>query len=766
MQRNFALPVLLSVLAAGVLFVAARAAAAPPPPQIVTGQDAGWPDVRGWNANGSQAQQWAPWGEWPIAFAPYPTYQDGVRVAVGDVNGDGRPEIVTAPGNNGFTELKVFDGRSFRQLESVLPFKDAAWWAGAYVAAGDTNGDGKAEIIDGLGPACCTTLHVIDAATGNELSGFFPYGNNSQVGARVAAADVNGDGKAEIIAEPIGTSRISIYAPAGGSAIRTIDAFGSDATGPTTFATGDVSGDARAEIVAAAPTYSGVQVKTFDPANGATSASLFPYGSEYASSVEVALGDVDGDGHNDIITSATTPDGTEVKAVDSTGHQLADFYVLDPGLVPGASLAAGDLDGDGKAEIVLGGGPTTAPWPPTANGPDQQVAVYEANGAAYGRFSAYPGLFQGGVRVALADLDGDRRPELVTAPGPGMEPEIGIFTQQWVNGRDRGTRLGHFLAFEPEFRGGVSVATGDIDGNGQPDIIAAAGPGHAPQVRVFAADGRLERSFLAFGSDYTGGLSVAAGDLNADGRAEIVVGTLAAPARIRTFEDNGPPFGPVIAPFAPTTTGVEVGVADVAGDGHGVLLAGSASGDHPRLAMLDPVSGATLRSIELDPSLTNGVRVAGGDLNSDGHDEIVVTPGFGGDSRVHIYNGALDEIGGFPAYDWVGAGMSVALATRVGLPVTASPRTIKLKAGKRRSVIVAWFRDAAGSTRSDVRVAIGWGDGTSWNGRVLARGGGVYEILSNKRYARAGRYPVTATWSDAAGRTSIARSRAIVSRRR
>ena len=63
-----------------VLSLAATAKAVPPPPAIVTGLDAGWPDVRGWGRNGARARQWASWGEWPIAFSPYPTYQEGVRV--------------------------------------------------------------------------------------------------------------------------------------------------------------------------------------------------------------------------------------------------------------------------------------------------------------------------------------------------------------------------------------------------------------------------------------------------------------------------------------------------------------------------------------------------------------------------------------------------------------------------------------------------------------------------------------------------------------
>src|SRR4029078_1228993 len=192
----------LFLAAACALVLAAEANADPPPPQILTGLDAGWPDVRGWDSIGRMAQQFAPWGQWNLAFSAYDTYQQGVRVAIGDVNGDGRPDIVTAPGKDAWTELKVFDGRTFRQLRTALPFKDATWWAGAYVATGDTNGDGRDEIVEGLDAGCCTTLHVLDGITGHDLARFYPYGNTSEVGARVAAGDLNGDGTADVIAVP------------------------------------------------------------------------------------------------------------------------------------------------------------------------------------------------------------------------------------------------------------------------------------------------------------------------------------------------------------------------------------------------------------------------------------------------------------------------------------------------------------------------------------------------------------------------------------
>ena len=77
--------VLSSVTAvfAVALLLAGRAAAVTVPPAIITGQDAGRPDVRGWDRFGSQAKTFAPWGEFPLGFSPYPTYQNGVRVAVG-----------------------------------------------------------------------------------------------------------------------------------------------------------------------------------------------------------------------------------------------------------------------------------------------------------------------------------------------------------------------------------------------------------------------------------------------------------------------------------------------------------------------------------------------------------------------------------------------------------------------------------------------------------------------------------------------------------
>jgi hypothetical protein len=379
-----------------------------------------------------------------------------------------------------------------------------------------------------------------------------------------------------------------------------------------------------------------------------------------------------------------------------------------------------------------------------------------------GGFSAYPGVFQGGVRVALADVEHNGQPDMITAPGPGMEPEIGIYSQQWLQTRDRGTRLGHFLAYENSFSGGVSVAAGYWSGN--PRIVVAPGPGRAPEIRVFDPQGRQLSSFLAFEPSYTGGLSVAVGDLNADGSPEIVVGTLAPPARIRMFDVNGTPYGSLIGPFPPDNGGVQVGVADLDGTGRGLIVAGETSGPNPLLELIVPATGSVIRSTHPEPGATNGIRIGAGDLNQDGRDEILVTTGWGGDGYVQVLNDRLQQKSSFMVYSWSGGGMNVAGAARAGLPLRSDALTLRLRAHKRARVVVARFHDAAGaaSTASGLRATIDWGDGTRWRGVVIRRGNGNYDIAGTKRYARRSTYRVTVTLADNQYRVSIAHSTAQV----
>ena len=293
-------------LAAAAL--AAPAAAAPAPPAIVTGQDAGWPDVRGFDRFGGPAYGSAPWGSWQLAFSPYPTYQKGVRVAVADVDGDGRGEIVTAPGREAFTELRVFDGRTYEQKLTILPFRNASWWNGAFVAAGDVDGDGPRR--DRRRPRL-GLLHDAARARRDDRRRslrLLPVRGPSEAGARVAAADVNGDGRAEILAVPVGGGRVSLYPASGGASFRSFEPFGPAAVGPGR----DRRGRPPRRLAARAGRR--IRVPGGDagagrrPAVGRRSATYAAF-SAPSTSPEIALGDVDGDGHQDVVVMAQVGTG-------------------------------------------------------------------------------------------------------------------------------------------------------------------------------------------------------------------------------------------------------------------------------------------------------------------------------------------------------------------------------------------------------------------------------------------------------------------------
>src|SRR5207253_6347067 len=132
-------------------------------------------------------------------------------------------------------------------------------------------------------------------------------------------------------------------------------------------------------------------------------------------------------------------------------------------------------------------------------------------------FDGYNPGFRGGVRVATGNFTGGASPDIVVAPGAGGGPNVRIF-----NG-DTGAVIADFFAYDPSFSGGLYVAVGDINGDGVPDVITGADAGGGPHVQVFdgaaLASGtgvKLLASFFAYNVDFHGGVRVASADVNRD----------------------------------------------------------------------------------------------------------------------------------------------------------------------------------------------------------------------------------------------------------
>jgi uncharacterized delta-60 repeat protein len=182
-----------------------------------------------------------------------------------------------------------------------------------------------------------------------------------------------------------------------------------------------------------------------------------------------------------------------------------------------------DVTGDGVADTVAlpAIGATTVTVTDGATGRQLTFDPYEAS-------------FRGGVLGAIGDLDGDGDAEIVLAPDVGGGARIQVFD---LTGLAAIRRDNFFAIDDTNFRGGARVAVGDVDGDGQLDVIVGAGPGGGPRVAVFDGTAmlgmtdkpaKLVNDFFAFpGDDATrlrDGVSVSSADVDGDGKSELIFG--------------------------------------------------------------------------------------------------------------------------------------------------------------------------------------------------------------------------------------------------
>ncbi|MCI0684778.1 MAG: hypothetical protein L0Y71_21990, partial [Gemmataceae bacterium] len=363
----------------------------------------------------------------------------------------------------------------------VAPTESATPTAPAAVQGASTTAITAPTFVVGPDAGGQPLVKVFDVATRQEKLSFLAYNRNFSGGVRVATADFTGDGVLDILTGP---------GPGGGS-----------------------------------------QVRVFNGTNGRPLAGTLGGFNAYApgqtDGVFVAAGDVSGDGVPDIITGTNDGAAPLVKVFSGAGGALiASFNVSSYRSTSGVRVAAGDVTGDGIADIITGEGPGGLPRVCMFDGPSR-AEIYN--------FFAYEYAYRGGIYVAAGDTTGDGKADIIVGPGAGHAPEVRAF-----HGADT-AHLAKFLAFDATFTGGVRVTTLDADRDGKADIAAAAGP-LGNQVRLFdGQDLSLVAGLSPYGTSFRDGLFVG-------GPAEAVgsFSPLSSDATVRVAYGNGAsePDGP------------------------------------------------------------------------------------------------------------------------------------------------------------------------------------------------------------------------------
>ncbi len=270
--------------------------------------------------------------------------------------------------------------------------------------------------------------------------------------------------------------------------------------------------------------------------------SFLAYAPGFRGGVRVAMGDVNGDGIEEIVTGAGPGGGPHVRVFDLKGNLINQFFAFDEWGREGINISLGDLTGDGKDEIIV----------TNDKGGTGQVRIF--NQLGYLQSSFYPfGRTTQAVHVSVGNLDEDKANELAVVLGGDTEPRVRIFDS---NGR----YIRDFKVLSNKARG-LNIGTGDLDRDGYDEIIVSADTGNQPWVGIYTFSGQVQQTFFAYHPQFLGGVTVSVGDIDNNGRSEIYTAPLGGGGpHIRIFEAGANLIGGFFASNKTNRFGADVAI--------------------------------------------------------------------------------------------------------------------------------------------------------------------------------------------------------------
>lgn len=255
--------------------------------------------------------QWSFGGTSINSFSPFGSnWSKGGDIAAGDVTGNAETDVVVAKGSsNSFSSIGIFSADG-NKLNSWRPFKKGA----IRVSTGDVDGDGKDEIIVGSGKRQISMVKVFKR-NGTLLWSVTPFGYLSRDGVDVSAGDINNDGKDEVIvASRWGAqSKVAVISADGSRIIKRFKPF-NKYSGGFNVASGDIDGDSKADIIVGTEKNSSGTVKIFSGRGKPMNMHFLPFGQNFHGSVDVSLMQWDdNNGKLELVTSQSSKGQAWVK---------------------------------------------------------------------------------------------------------------------------------------------------------------------------------------------------------------------------------------------------------------------------------------------------------------------------------------------------------------------------------------------------------------------------------------------------------------------
>ena len=547
--------------------------------------------------------------------------QYAYSVAVADVNGDGKPDLVVA--NEVSNTLGVLLGNGDGTFQTALTYGTGGQDAYS-VAIADVNGDGKPDLV--VANEGSNTLGVLLGNGDGTFQTAVSYGTGGQYAYSVAIADVNGDGKPDLVVANEGSNNLGVLLGNGDGTFQAAVIYGTGGPGALSVAVADVNLDGKPDLVVAnmcaSSSCTNGSVSLLLGNGDGTFQTAPNYGTGAQDAYSVAVADVNGDGNPDLVVAnecSTCANGSVSVLLGNGDGTFQPAVTYGTGGQYAFSVAIADVNGDGKPDLVVANGCVSSS--DCANG---TVSVLLGNGD--GTFQTALTYGTGGqyaYSVAIADVNLDGKPDLlVTNECAASSCANGTVSVLLGNGD------GTFQTAVSYASGGqdaYSVAVADVNGDGKPDLVVANEGSNNVGVLLGNGDGTFQTA-VSYGTGGQYAFSVSIADVNGDGKPDLAVANGCASSctngAVSVLLGNGDgTFQTAVSTSTPYPLDfpASLALADFNGDGYLDVVSGSGS-----VLLLGNGDGTFQSPITLGAF---GLGVAAADFNGDGKPDLAVASG-------------------------------------------------------------------------------------------------------------------------------------------
>ena len=549
----------------------------------------------------------------PATFGTVTIYSTGTNshpysIAVADVNGDGNPDLLTANLDGNTAGVKLGNGNG--TFGPVTAYSTGTNSNPYSIAVADVNGDGKPDLL--TANENTNTAGVLLGNGNGTFGTVTSYGTGTNSGPRsIAVADVNGDGRPDLLTANFTTRTAGVLLGNGNGTFGTVTTYGTGTnSNPTGIAVADVNGDGKPDLLTANfnTSTAGVLLGTGTGTFGAVTA--YSTGTNSRSS-SIAVADVNSDGKPDLLTANPGSDTAGVLLGTGTGtFGTVTTYSTGTGSQP-YGIAVADVNSDGRLDLL------------SANYSSSTAGVLLGTGTGtFGAVTAYStGTNSNLYNLAVADVNGDGRPDLLTANSRSNAAGVLLNTTPVATPRI----FMPVVTYSTGANGSpYGIAVADVNGDGRPDLLTANYGTNSAGVQLGTGTG----TFGAVTSYSTGAnsypFSIAVADVNGDGRPDLLttnVGSSSAGVLLGTGTGT---FGAVTSySIGANSSPHSIAVADVNGDGQPDLL--TANSNNNSAGVLLGTGTGTFGAVTNYSTGANShpVSIAVADVNGDGRPDLL-----------------------------------------------------------------------------------------------------------------------------------------------